>query len=331
MATKKTTKKEAAPAVEVLTLPEQALVAKESLGLIEWLKSLVPFFTEAAQIEKAAVARLARIRALSVPETKEQDEAIRQEVIGCRDAKKGALAHWDAVTGLLSRVHKMTTTARARATGPLEEGERLATGLHERYVANEKRRADLAAAEARRIEEAKAEQDRQRRLAEFEAAALKAEEDSPLLSAREGLFVESYMRHGDGQRAARDAGYQDPVGQAARLIASDKVRKAIEAKRTAHTMRTQIEVMKEMPAFVDHDAIEEANKPQLNTGDRYTWSAEVVDLEAFRNAAFEGGYSIPREVFVVDGPALNRLAKTLEQNIERWPGIKAKKTTTVLR
>lgn len=340
----KTTKKGITkPAVEVLEAdpPEVALVAQASLGLVAWLQGLATFFRTARDIEQDAVARLARMKALAVPTTVEEDAAVRQAVLDDRDARKAATAHWDPITGLLSKVHRMTTAGRSRATDPLEASEAHGTRLHTTYVDNEKRRAAQAADIERRRLEAEAQRDRDAKLAEFEAAALAAEESSPELSAREQKFVEFHSGlMPDGTRrgapnaaiaAAHAAGYAKPNEAASRLIASDKIRAAIAARQSAATMRTQIEVMKEMAPFVDEQRVEDVGKPALNKGDSESWSAACVDLEAFRDAAFEGGYGIPRSIFVVDPAALNREARSLMQNIERWPGIKATKNTTVRR
>lgn len=331
MAKKQSTKKAAVPEVLEPEPQEVALVATESIGIVDWLRNLSTFFRTAQQLERDATDRLARMRSTAVPTTKAQDEAVRQEVIACRDARKAATAHWEVITGALSKLHRMTTAGRARATDPLEEAEKFGTRLHTTYVDNERRAAQEREQAERRRQEQEAEVERQKKLAEFEAAALAAEESSPELSARETAFVDGYMRHGAGERAAREAGYKDPNAQASRLLASDKIRAAIESKRTAHTMRTQIEVMTEMPVYVDEGKIEDAATPALNKGDREQWSAAVVDLEKFRDAAFEGGFGIPRDVFIVDGAALNRAARALGKRVEMWPGVKATKNTTVLR
>lgn len=333
----KTTKKgsttKAAAPVEVLDPEpaEVALIATESLGIVDWLRSLSTFFRAAQQIERAAVARRDAMFKRAVPTTKEEDAALRQEVIACREERKAATAHWEVITSALSKLHRMTTAGRARATDPLEAAEKKGTALHTTYNDNELRASREREAVERRKQEAQAEQDRLAKLAEFERAAVAAEEASPLLSAREALWMDHYMRTGDGVRAAQVAGYADPAGQAARLVASEKMRAAIEAKRTATTMRTQIDVMKEMPVYVDEGKIEDAATPQINKGDREQWSASCIDLEAFRDAAFEGRAGIPRDIFVVDPAALNRAARSLGQRVEMWPGIKATKNTTVLR
>jgi hypothetical protein len=96
-------------------------------------------------------------------------------------------------------------------------------------------------------------------------------------------------------------------------------------------MRTQIEVMKEMPPAID-EALVEAAGPKLNTGDSHTWTATCANPDALRDLAFEQpALGIPRDLFVLDAAALNRYARQLEKNIERWPGVTAIRKTTVRR
>lgn len=319
--------------VEVLDpIVEQAvaIVATESLGLIAWLQGLVPFFRGARELEVAAVARHERVKLLTVPTTQVEDAAIRQEAIDARAARLAAGEYWEAVTGALSRVHRLTTTARARTVEPNKAAEDRATALHNAYVTAETQRAAREAEALRQAEERRAQAEREADLARHEAAAVAAEEASPDLSERERRFVADYMARGNASKAAFLAGYKNPEVMAPRLLASDKIRAAIEAIRTAEQIRKQAAIVKDLPVYVDEQKLEEAATPQLNKGDRYRWSATVVDLDKFRDAAFEGGYGIPRDCFMVDAAAVNAYARSLEQNIERWPGVKATKKTTVL-
>lgn len=342
MATKKaTTKKAAVPEVLEAEAPEVALVLTESAGLIDWLQGLATFFKTARAIEADAIATRDRVLKLPVPTTKAEDAAIRQEALAARDKRKGALAHWDPIASLLSKLHKRATSGRSRATDPLEEAEKFATRQHDTFERNEQRRAAEEQDRIRREEERKANEARERTLAEFEAAALKAEESSPDLSAREEKFVLLHSGlYADGTRAAAPAaamlaagaaGYKNPAEMAPRLIASDKIRAAITARQSAHTMRTQIEVMREMPPAIDEDKVAAA-APDLNSGDSHTWTAECLDPVALRDAAFEQPVlGIPRDLFVLDPVALNRYARQLEKQVERWPGVKATRKTTIRR
>ena len=342
---KKATKGKAAPAVvpEVLEAeaPEVALVLTESAGVLTWLEGLAAFFKTARAIETDAVATRDRVLKLPVPTTKEEDAAMRQEALSARDKRKGALAHWDPITSVLSKLHKRATSGRSRATDPLEEAEKFATRQHDTFERNEQRRAAEEQERIRREEEQKANEARERTLREFEEAALKAEESSPDLSARESRFIDFYIglnekgeRVGAGMPAATAAAraeYKLATETASRLLASDKILKAIEARRAAHTMRTQIAVMREMPPAIDEQLVEAA-APQLNSGDSHTWTAVCLNEQALRDAAFEQpALGIPRDVFKVDPAALNRYARQLEKQIERWPGVRATRNTTIRR
>ena len=339
MATKKT--KAAVPEVLEAEVPEVALVLTESAGVIEWLQGLAPFFRTAKAIEADAVATRDRVLKLKVPTTKAEDAAMRQEALGARDKRKAALAHWDPIASLLSKLHKRATAGRSRATDPLEEAEKFATRQHDTFEREETRRAAEEQERIRREEEQKAQADRDAKLAEFEAAVLAAEESSPDLSAREEKFVTVHCGlYADGTRAAAPAaamlaagaaGYKNPAEMAPRLIASDKIRAAIAARQSAHTMRTQLEVMREMPPAIDEEKVDAA-APQLNTGDSHTWTAVCLDPVALRDAAFEQPkLGIPRDLFVLDPVALNRYARSLEKQVERWPGVKASRKTTIRR
>jgi len=338
---KKVTKKQADVEVLEAEVPEVALVLQEASGVITWLQQLAAFFRTAKAIEADAVATRDRVLALKVPTTKAEDAAMRQEALAARDKKKAALAHWDPITGLLSKLHKRATGGRSRATDPLEEAEKCATRQHDTFEREENRRAAAEQDRIRRDEERKANEARERALAEFESAALQAEESSPDLSAREEKFVAIHSGlNADGTRhaapaaamlAAGAAGYKNAADMAARLIASDKIRAAITARQSAHMMRTQLEIMRELPPAIDEEKVAAA-APDLNTGDAHTWTAECLDPVALRDAAFEQpALGIPRDLFVLDPAALNRYAKSLEKQVERWPGVKATRKTTIRR
>jgi hypothetical protein len=122
---KKITKKQADVEVLEAEAPEVAIVLAESAGIVEWLTGLATFFKTAKQIETEAIARRDRVTTLSVPTTKAQDATMRQEVIEAREARKVALAHWDPITGLLSRLHRRATCGRSMAVDPLKGNGRL--------------------------------------------------------------------------------------------------------------------------------------------------------------------------------------------------------------
>ena len=59
------------------------------------------------------------------------------------------------------------------------------------------------------------------------------------LNHRQALFVAGYLDHGNGTKAARDAGYSHPDVHASRMLRNDRVIAAITRQRNALTVRTQ--------------------------------------------------------------------------------------------
>ena len=76
-------------------------------------------------------------------------------------------------------------------------------------------------------------------LAQMEAHALEVEQSTADLSAREDRFVELVVRTNNGVTAARDAGYRNPDSAAVKLLGTQKILDAIEARRTAEAIRVQ--------------------------------------------------------------------------------------------
>ncbi|MBU13636.1 MAG: hypothetical protein CMQ14_00945 [Gammaproteobacteria bacterium] len=59
------------------------------------------------------------------------------------------------------------------------------------------------------------------------------------LNHRQALFVAAYLEHGNGTKAAREAGYSHPDVHASRMLRNDRVIAAITRQRNALTVRTQ--------------------------------------------------------------------------------------------
>ena len=326
---KTTENKELAQLVEILDPAESKTVLdtiNDGFNLVAFLQGLLKFFSRATELEKAAVTTLARANALTVPADKAADAQVQDFIRTARADRKAIDEHWE-ITALVSRFHRKLMAKRAIGTEALQQAEARATRLHTTYVDNERVRAAEEQRRLQKIEDDKAEAKRQETLAEHEAQAVAAEEASLELSVRERDVVRLVLGGTDWQRACAAAGYRDPVAQAARLKTSTKVQQALEAARTAAAIRTRIEIIKEIQAT--GDTVEVA--PELNKGDRTTWTARVVDLEGLRKAAFtDKTLGIPLSLFVVDQAELNRWARSLEKQIELWPGVVATKNTTVV-
>jgi hypothetical protein len=312
---------------EIEVLPADALaVVTQGLGLVEFLQKLATFFLQATSLEANAKATLSSATQLKVPTTKEEDAAVQEFIRGARRLRQEVEGHWE-ITSAISRFHKTLTSKRAIATDACKSAEDIATRQHTTYVTNETRRAEQERQRLQREEDERAERARQEKLAEFEAAAVKAEESSPTLSEREQCFVDFVVRGSAPHKAAGLAGYKDPVAQAARLSTSPKIKAAIEAIRTAESLRTQVEIMKEAPLPADTIEV----KAELNKGDRWSWTARVLNLELLRAEAFRNPNSgIPLDIFMVDQTKLNSYAKALQENINRWPGVEGVKKNTVV-
>lgn len=59
------------------------------------------------------------------------------------------------------------------------------------------------------------------------------------LNHRQALFVSHYLDHGNGTKAATDAGYSHADVHASRLLRNAKVRRAIQHQRNALTVKAQ--------------------------------------------------------------------------------------------
>ena len=59
------------------------------------------------------------------------------------------------------------------------------------------------------------------------------------LNHRQALFVSHYLEHGNGTKAATDAGYSHADVHASRLLRNEKVRSAIQHQRNALMVKTQ--------------------------------------------------------------------------------------------
>ncbi len=304
---------------------DEQLATTDGLAIRDWVAGIAAFFTTAAGIEKAAVATLAQAKALVLPTSMIEDERVQRFILKTTQDRKGAEAHWE-IAQIVHRFHRRLTAKRTLATGPLEQANALATGLHNRYVNDEKRRAALEQERVRQEAEQKAREDRDRELARLEAEALKREESSTDLSEREQAFVSDYLVSHNGQMAAHRAGYKDPLRAAGRLLAAEKIQAALRAGEEAKTIRAQVAARREMPLEVEVAEVR-AEVSNTITHDRTTWTGEVLDEAALVEAVISGRFGIPRDVLTVNGVKLNEYARSLRERLDLWPGCRAKKTT----
>lgn len=320
------------PVAAVATIPEQQDTHQDLTAVSAWFKALPQFFARAAEIEASARNFHEAALTRAVPTSLEEDKAIVADVRTARERKKEAEDYW-SVAGLLSRLHRRVTAARARAVDPLDQAIARLSSLHTTYERLERERVAREAEEARRAEEAKAAAERAKELAALEAAAVAAEESSPDLSERERAFVD-YMAEredfpGVAIEAAKRAGFQNPQAQAARLMGSAKVQAAIQARKDAKAARLQAEAIAAAPVQAAYVA---PPPVQVAKGTRTTRGAECFDQKAFIAACLSG--KVPEVVALavlrVDGPALNDQGKAFREAINQWPGVRYVENGTVV-
>jgi hypothetical protein len=174
--------------------------------------------------------------------------------------------------------------------------------------------------------------EREREQAELEQKAIEAEEASPTLSEREEAFVNSQIALGLGPTdAARRAGFKNPEQAAERLMKLAKIREALDAKKRAAAIREQAAAKKEQPVDVQFEE-ERPNITRATPGgfDRTSHSGEVLDERLFVEAVIGGRHGIPADVLMVNQAKLNEYARSMQELINRWPGVRHKKTTTTV-
>ena len=69
------------------------------------------------------------------------------------------------------------------------------------------------------------------------------------------------------------------------------------------------------------------------SGDRTTWSAELLserELVAWIVKGLQKGDDVPGDLLCIDSVKLNQYARQMHEAINRWPGVRAKKTTRVV-
>lgn len=314
--------------VDDRNLPEVSQTQLEGTSIREFLKNVAAFFNEAAALERQAVATLARAKALPAPTTATADQAIQSFIKDANTDRKVIENHWE-ITAIVSRFHRRLCQVRDRGTKPLVEASDIANRLHNAYADAERRRA---AAEQDRIRREAEENERRRRdeeQAALEAAALKAEESAPTLSEREQAFVDLVVAGVVASQAAYRVGYKDTT-RGIKMLELPKIKAAIKAKRDAAAIREQAAARKEEPLDVQVDTVAPNIIKAAGATERTTWAGEILDAAATVEAFRQGKHGIPGDLFTIDPVKLNEYARSLQTALDRWPGVRAKKTTRVV-
>lgn len=323
-------KKPAAPIIDVVPDdPEVALATQEGGQVQAFVAGLRVFFERARHLETHAKATLLTAKTWQRPTSKEEDEHLVANVRSVNAQKREVEDHW-TITAMVSRFHRRLTAARDRGVGPLEEAAGIGNRLHAAWAEEERRRAREEDERQRREAEERARRDREQELADLERLALEAEASSPDLSEREARFVD-YLT-GPYQvpaRAAQQAGFKSPEAAAARLLAMPKIAQAVEQARSAKALRDQAAARRAAPVVVEHQPV----KAAVAKGGAETWSGEVYDPDAFLAALLDPmtrtRLGIPSDIATFLPAKVNEYARSLHEQIDRWPGVRHKKTTSI--
>ncbi len=321
---------------EIVPTSGQAPVSEDELFAVEagtavqaFLGGVRAFFQQATQLERSAKLTLQEAKALVLPTNGAEDEALQTFIKGTSVAAKAVEEHWD-ICQRVSAFHKRLTGARARSVDALKEANLLGNNLHNRYVAEAKRKAAEEQERVRKEAERKASEDRQKELDELERQANEAEAASATLSEREQIFVDMYFANGNAMKAAQVAGYKNPMEKGAALILLPKIKAAVEAKQSAAAIRSQAKAKSEAPLEVEVETVKaDITRAAGVKGDVTTWGYEVLDEAAFIEAFRSGKYGVPTNCVQPAPKGLGELARGLRENLDRIPGLRHKKTTGV--
>lgn len=311
---------------------DERIATEAGTSIAVFMASVRAFFKTASEIEDRAKDTLAKAKALKLPATMEEDEQVQTFIKDTSIGKRTALEHWEPLTSTLSGWHKRSTAGRARAVTAYESANAISNELHTKYVEAEKQRAREEQERIWREAQEKARIEREAETARMEAEALKAEQASPDLSARERAFVEMVVSGMVPKEAAKYAGYKSPVETAGKLLGMAKIDQAITARQMAKTIREQAAAVQAQPLEVGPVETVRANISRADgMFDRSTWAGELVDEKAFIDAILSGKYGLDRyALLTVKGPALNDLAQSMHELLDRIPGVRAKKTTKAI-
>lgn len=311
--------------------PTVTLVRTDASAIVQWSANILQFLQGATELELAAKARLVRVEGLKEPKNGAEDAQIQDLVRLCNAGKKETADYW-YITKVFDKMHSWATTGRKRGVESDDLAASIGNRLHASYVEAERRRAREEEDRLRREAEDRARQEREAELALLEQQALKAEASNPDLSDREAEFVRLYTSvsgstAANGPYSARLAGFKNPDQTAMRLLGMPKIRKALEVADAAIKLRQQAVAVKSAPVLVEDVEV----RPDIQKGgDRTTYSADVFDPIAYREAIISGTYNLDHALLVYDQVAANKLAQSLREQVNRIPGIRLRKTTRVV-
>ena len=254
---------------------------------------------------------------------------------GAKELKRKIVAHYAEIKRPLNDAKNTVLDMERRDIAPIEE----AIALAERCVltfTREQERIEREEADRRRREAEAVEQARRdKEAAEAEAAALKLEASSSVLSEREQMVVETLSRrivtHGqltpaDWLQAAKLARFLDPEAAARKLFRSKKIFDAVTDRAHAARIREQAEAAKAAPITVVTEKVETEIGRVAGTAVKvYYGCMENVDLLKLAEGVLSG--VVPVEELQPNMPFLNSQARSLRETFPSvFPGCSLRKS-----
>lgn len=308
---------------------DQRVITTDGGILSAFVQGVAGFLERGNGLEVEADQLLVKAQAFHTPQTAAEDGILQRFVQTAREQKKAIEAHWE-ITSVFFRMHKRLVSFRERGASKAEKAGTIAQQLHNAYAEAERRR--VAEENDRRTREAEAEAARRRdaEAEELEAQAVQREEAAADLSERERRFVELFaFGLNTGLTAARSAGFKEPAKSASRLLGMPKIVKAIKAAQEAQALRKQSEATRARPLDVREPVKAEAQIEKAGS-DRVTWRVVCDDERVFVEAVIGGKHGIPADCLTVNQAKLTEYARSMHELINRWPGVRAVKSTTTV-
>lgn len=222
---------------------------------------------------------------------KASHEACRSFLKGAKALKREITEHYEAIKKPLNAAKATVLDMERRDLAPVDQAIAVAERLDTGYVREHERIEREAADKARQDAEAAERERREKEAAKAEAAALKLEASTNVLSPREERFVFEWLQKNQGPndaaRIAKLCGYANPQQAAERLINSEKIQQAISNAQRAAAIRRESEAKQAAPIVVDVPVTASQIGKVSGTSIRTYFSCGTVDLRALVLAVAE--------------------------------------------
>lgn len=266
-----------------------------------------------------AVSLLQRAQGLSIID-KVTHIAGLEFLKGAKELKRKIVAHYAEIKRPLNDAKNTVLDMERRDIAPIEEAITLAERCVLTFTREQERIEREEADRRRRAAEQLEQQRRDKEAADAEAAALKLEASSNVLSEREnevvryltGILMLRALTPDDWVTAAKRAKYQHPKEQATKLFGSAKIGAAMMGIAQAARIREQAEAAKCAPITVVTEKVETEIGRVAGTAVKTYYGCGDVDLLKLAQGVIEG--VIPQEAIMPNMVFLNAQARSLRES-----------------